>query len=64
MEYRMIYPVNRWVSAEKLISAAHDAIYNHNLDNPPPTNAQEAIRLLQDLGEVTITAETRKNYHR
>ena len=60
MQYHMQYPVNRWVSAEKLISAAKDAIANHALDDDPPTNAEEAMNLLEDLGDITMTGETRQ----
>ena len=53
MKYHMIYPVDRWVSGADLIRTAKDAIENYRLIDEVHT-VQDAIRILQDVGEVTI----------
>ena len=57
MQYHMIYPVDRWVTAQQLLDAAHDAVANHQLDDFFPVSVQDAIKILQDVGAVTITSE-------
>jgi len=59
-QYWMIYPDKRWVSGQELIDGANDAIANNNLDDAPPTNPEEAMDILEDLGEITMTGETRR----
>ena len=61
MQYRMIYPVERWVTSQELIDGANDAIVNNNLDNlgKMVANAEEAMDILEDLGDITMTGETR-----
>ena len=67
MKYHMIYPVNRWVTGEQLMDAAFDAIDNNELTAEetgltiPPVTFDDAIDILMDLGEVTITSETEYN---
>jgi|TARA_R100000365_G_C2711380_1_gene46688 hypothetical protein len=67
MKYHMIYPVNRWVTGEQLMDAASDAIVNNELTAEetgltiPPVTFDDAIDILMDLGEVTITSETEYN---
>jgi len=60
MHYRMLYPVKRWVTGQELIDGANDAIANNNLDNDPPTNAEEAMDILEELGDITMSTETRE----
>jgi len=59
IEYRMIYPVERWVSEQELVDGANDAIANNNLDYAPLTDPEEAMDILEDLGDITMTGETR-----
>jgi len=60
MQYWMIYPEKKWVTSQELIDGANDAIANHNLDPATPaTNAEEAMDILEDLGDITMTGESR-----
>ena len=58
MQHHMVYPVDRWVSSEQLITKARDAISNYELDMTA-SSVEEAIAILEDVGEVTITGEPR-----
>ena len=61
MQYWMTYPEKKWVTSQELIDSANDAIVNHDLDNlgKMVTNAEEAMDILEDLGDITMTGETR-----
>jgi len=54
MKYHMVYPKDRWVTSQQLIDGAIDVITNHGLSIDSPTNVEDAIELLMDLGEVEI----------
>ena len=53
--YHMIYPKDRWITAEELIGGANDAIANYKLDSDAPANADDAIDILHDVGIVTVS---------
>lgn len=59
--YHMIYPEDRWVTTDKLIMGAKDAIANHNLDSDYWDSIEltidDAIDILAHTGEVTIAQE-------
>ena len=61
LQYWMTYPEERWVTSQELIDGANDAIINHDLDNVGKmvTNAEEAMDILEDLGDIGMTGETR-----
>ena len=61
MQYHMVYPIDRWVSGEQLITKARDAISNYELDMTA-SNVEEAIAILEDVGEVTISRDARPLY--
>lgn len=50
--YHMIYPRDAWVPGEDLILAANDSLEIDTI-----TDISEAIQVLHDLGQVTITQE-------
>jgi len=55
MKYHMVYPEDRWVTAQQLIDEATDIISNNDvLDIDPPTNAADAIEILMGFCEVEI----------
>ncbi|MAH49976.1 hypothetical protein CMI37_29425 [Candidatus Pacearchaeota archaeon] len=58
MKYWMLYPVKRWVTGQELIDGANDAIANNNLDDDPPTNPEEAMDILEELGDITMSGAT------
>ena len=57
MKYHMVYPEDRWVTAQQLIDGAIDIMANNVLAIDPPTNVDDAIEILMGFGEVEITNE-------
>lgn len=54
MKYRIIWPEDLLVSGEQLISWAKDDVANGLSESEPPTDAFEAILILQETGTVTF----------
>ena len=57
VKYHMVYPKDRWVTAQQLIDGATDVIATNALAIDPPTNVDDAIMFLMSFGEVEIIEE-------
>lgn len=60
--YHMIYPGDRWVPGADLVMAARDTIENERLIPQEVNTAEEAIKILESIGQVTITNEGGRTY--
>ena len=63
MRFHMIYPVDRWITDKQLMDGAADAIVNNGLTAEdgeftiPPVTVNDAIEILEWLGDITLTNE-------
>ena len=63
MKYLIVYPEERWVTAEELISQARDDIANGDssvAERPEDvTTVEDAIAVLNDSGSMTVSTRTK-----
>jgi len=60
VEYKMVYPTNRWVSEDFIRMKYSDAVANGEVEYTDLTDLDEIIDELMDSGQVTFTTKTRE----
>ena len=60
VEYKMVYPTNRWVSEDFIRMKYSDAVANGEVEYTDLTDLDEIIDELMDSGLVTFTTKTRE----
>ena len=60
VEYKMVYPANRWVSEDYIRMKYSDAVANGEVEYTDLTDLDEIIDELMDSGQVTFTTKTRE----
>ena len=60
VEYKMVYPTNRWVSEDFIRMKYRDAVANCEVDYTDLTGVYEIMDELMDSGLVTFTTKTRE----
>ena len=57
MDYLVLWPDHRRVTAETLIMWASDDVANEEHGGPAPITVEDAIAILNETGSVTLAAE-------
>ena len=60
VEYKMVYPANRWVSEDYIRMKYSDAVANGEVQYTDLTDLDEIIDEWRDSGDVTFTTKTRE----
>ena len=60
VEYKMVYPTNRWVSEDFIRMKYSDAVANSEVEYTDLTDIDEIIDELMDSGQATFTTKTRE----
>ena len=59
IEYKIVYPVNRWVSEDFIRMKYSDAVANDGVDYTDLTDIDEIMDELDSAGHVTFTTKKR-----